>query len=58
MKDMEMGKLDLHVIEKECEKEGKGYVPREQVELLQKSIVISKAHQDLGISTEPPKGSK
>ena len=32
--EMELGDLDLDAIEKECEKEGKGYVPREQIELL------------------------
>ena len=55
---MELGYLDLDAIEKECDKAGKGYVPREQIELLQKAIINSKARQELGIRVEPQKGSK
>ena len=58
VKEMELGELDLDALEKECEKAGKGYVSREQVELLQKAIIQSKAHKDLGINAEPQKGSK
>ena len=47
--EMELGDLDLNAIEKECNKEGKGYVPREQIELLQKAIINSKACRELGI---------
>ena len=32
--EMELGELDLDALEKECEKEGQGYVSREQVELI------------------------
>ena len=56
--EMELGDLDLDVIEKECEKAGKGYVPQEQIELLQKAVINSKARQELGICVEPRKGSK
>ena len=41
--EMELGDLDLDVIEKECDKACKGYVPREQIELLKKAIFNSKA---------------
>ena len=58
MKEMELGDLYLDTIEKECEKEGKGYVPREHIKLLQKAIIKSKVRQELGISMEPQKGSK
>ena len=33
-KEMELGDLDLDAIEKEYNKAGKGYVPREHIELL------------------------
>ena len=48
-----MGDIDLDMIKKECDKAGKGYVPREQIELLQKAIIKYKARQKLGISVEP-----
>ena len=50
--DMELGDLDLDALEAECKKSGSGYVPREHIELLQQAIIRSKAHKDLGISTE------
>ena len=56
--EMELGDLDMDVIEEEYEKVGNGYVPREQIELLQKAIINSKARRELGISVEPQKGSK
>ena len=34
VEDMELGELDIDEIEKECEKRGKGYVSRRQLELL------------------------
>ena len=34
VEEMELGELDLDAIEKECEKAGKGYVSREQIEIL------------------------
>ena len=58
VEDMELGDLDLDAIEKECGKAGKCYVSQEKVELLQKSIIRSKASEYLGISAEPLKGSK
>ena len=42
-KEMELGDLDLDAIEKECDKAGNGYVPREQIELLSRDIIKSKA---------------
>ena len=58
VEDIELGELDLDVMEKECEMAEKGYVSREQVELLQKFIIKSKAFQYLEINIEPPKGIK
>ena len=58
VEEMELGDLDLDAIEKECDKAGKGYVPKEQIELLQKAIIISKAIQELWICVELQKGSK
>ena len=56
--DMDLGKLDLDSLEEECRKDGSGYVPREQIELLQHAILCSKVHKDLGLRSEGPKGSK
>ena len=56
--DMELGDLDLDTLEEECRNVGKGYVSREQIELLEQAIIRSKAHKDLGISVETQKGSK
>ena len=42
--DMELGKLDLDEIEKECDKKGRGYVSRQQLELLQEEFIKTKAH--------------
>ena len=55
---MELGEIELDVLEKECEKEGKGYVSHEQLQLLQEANIRSKSHQALGIIVEPQKGSK
>ena len=56
--DMDLGKLDLDALEAECRKDGSGYIPREQIELLQQAILLSKEHKDLGLRSEGPKGSK
>ena len=32
--DMDLGELDLDALEAKCRKDGSGYVPREQIELL------------------------
>ena len=55
---MDLGELDLDALEAECRKDGSGYVPREQIELLQQAILHSKAHKDLGLRSEGPKGRK
>ena len=55
---MYLSDLDLDTLEEECRKAGSGYVPREQIKLLQQAIIRSKAHKDLGISVEGQKGSK
>ena len=52
VEDMELRELDLDAIERECEKACEGYVTQEQVALLQKAIIRSKASQDMGISVE------
>ena len=51
--DMDMGELDLDEIEKECERKGKGYVSRCQLELMQEAIIRKKANKQLGVTTEP-----
>ena len=51
--EMELGELDLDAIKEECEKKGKVYVPRRQIELLQEAIIRMGAHQDLGIDLDP-----
>ena len=56
--DMDLGELDLDALEAECRKDGLGYVPREQIELLQQAILRSKAHKDVGLRSEGLKGSK
>jgi len=56
--EMDLGELDLDELEKECDKKGKGYVSRRQLELLQEAIVRSKASHQLGIASDPQKGSK
>ena len=56
--DMDLGDIDLDTVEAECRKASLGYVPLEQIELLQQAIIQSKAHKDLGISVEGQKGSK
>ena len=56
--DMDLGELDQDALEAERRKDGSRYVPREQIELLQQAILRSKAHKDLGLRSEGPKGSK
>ena len=56
--EMELGELDLDVIEVECGKKGKGYVPRRQIELLREAIIKAWAHPNLGIDPDPQKGNK
>ena len=58
VEDMDLDELDLDAIEKECKKAGDGYVSQEKFFLLQQAIIKSKASHNLGISTEPQKGSK
>ena len=45
--DMELGELDLDEIKKECDKKGRGYVFRRQLELIQEVIIKTKYHQQL-----------
>ena len=45
-------------IEKECDKKGRGYVSRRQLELLQEAIIKTKARQRMGIEMDPRKGIK
>ena len=56
--EMELGELDLDAIEEECKKKAKGYVPRRQINILQEVIIKMGAHQDLGIDSDPQKGTK
>ena len=41
-KDMDLGELDLDGIEKECDNLSKGYIPFEQIALLEETIVKMK----------------
>ena len=50
---MELGELDLDAVEAECGKNGKGYVPKRKIELLQEAIIKVGAHPNLGGSSEP-----
>ena len=56
--EMDLGEIDLDEIEKKYDKAGQGYVSRKQLELIQEAIICTKAHQHLGITAEPQKGSK
>ena len=56
--EMELGELDLDVIEAECGKKGKGYVSRRQIELLQEAIIKAGAHPNLGVNPDPLTGHK
>ena len=42
--EMELGELDMDEIEKECDKQGRGYVSRTQLESLQEAIIKAKSH--------------
>ena len=44
VEEMELGELDLDVIEVEYRKTGHGYVSRRQIELLQEAIIRTRAH--------------
>ena len=56
--DMDLGELDLDALEAECRKDGSGYVPREQIEILHKRFCGLKVHKDKGLISEGTKGSK
>ena len=55
---MDLGEFYLNEIERECNKKGKGYVPRRQIKLLQEAILRTKAIPQLGIIKENQKGNK
>ena len=54
--EMELGELDLDVIEEKCGKKGQSYVSRCHIELLQEKIIRTSAHESLGIDPNPQKG--
>ena len=56
--EMVLGELNLDVIEAECGNNGKGYVPRRQIELFQDAIIKAGAQLNLGIDPDPQKGNK
>ena len=56
--EMVLGELDLDAIEAECGNNGKGYVPRWQIELLQEATIKAGAQMNLGIESDPQKGNK
>ena len=56
--EMKLGELDLDAIEAECQKKGKGHVPRRQIKLLQEVIIKARANPILGIDPDPQTGHK
>ena len=56
--EMELGELDLDAIESKCGKNGKGYISRRKIELLQEAIIKAGAHSNLGIDPNPQIGYK
>ena len=56
--EMQLGELDLDVIEAKCGRKGQGYVPRKKIELLQEEIIKAEAQLNLGIDPDPQKGNK
>ena len=56
--DMELGDLDLDGIEKACHSLTNGYIPFEQITLLQEAIIKTKGVRGLGVVSEPMKGKE
>lgn len=55
---MELGDLDLDNIEKTCDNLNEGYIPFEQIALLQEAIIKTKGMHGLGVAPEPMKGGE
>lgn len=58
VEDMEIGDLDLDAIEKAMADKDKGYVPADQVKLLEKAILMSKPSLPMGIESGTGKDNK
>ena len=58
VKDMDLGELDLEGIEKACTKKYKGYIPQQEVSLLNEAIFKSRSSNLLGISSGSHKETK
>lgn len=56
--DMELGNLDLDGIQRACDNLTNGYIPFEQIALLQEAIIKTKAVRGLGVVSEPMKGGE
>lgn len=56
--DMDLGELDLDDIEKACDNLSEGYIPFEQITLLQEAVVKTKGVRGLRVVSERMKGSK
>lgn len=57
-KYMDFGDLDLDGIEKACDNLTNGYIPFEQIALLQEAIIKTKGVRGLGVVSEPMKGGE
>lgn len=56
--EMDLGEPDLDGIEKACDNLSEGYIPAEQITLLQEAIVKTKGVRGLGVVFEPMKGGE
>ena len=58
MEDMELGELDMDGIGKACDNLSTGYIPFEQIALLQEAIIKTKGARGLGVVSKPMKGGE
>ena len=56
--EMELGDLDLDSIEKAYDNLNEGYIPFQQISLLQEAIIKTKGSRGLGVAPEPMKGGE
>ena len=56
--EMDLGELDLDGIEKSYDNLSEGYIPVEQITLLQEAIVKMKGVRGLGVVYKPMKGNE
>ena len=58
IEDMELGDLDLEGIEKACDDPQEGYIPFNQIILLQEALIETKGVRGLGVVTKSMKGGE